>query len=118
MFFAREIEVAGNTDVLVALRNALDGAELDFAGELAALAGPLQRPASGAIDRLARMYGRAAAGVDALKADVRAPLHARLDAQAQELSELRTELQRLRRKQPRGGRTAGSGARAGTEATS
>ena len=117
MFFAREIEVAGNTDVLVALRNALDGADLDIAGELAALAGPLHRPAAGAMARLADLYGRASAGLDAVKADIRAPLQTRLDAQAQEIAELRTELQRLRRKQPRGGRTAGPGAEPGREAT-
>jgi predicted lipid carrier protein YhbT len=105
MFFAREIEVSGNTDVLVALRNALDGADLDIAGELAALAGPLARPARAAVSRTAGVYGWAAAGLDAIKADIRAPLQARLDAQAAELAELRSELQRLRRRQPRAGRT-------------
>ena len=117
MFFAREIEVSGNTDVLVALRNALDGAELDLARELAALAGPLQRPAARVMARSAALYGRASAGLDALKSDIRAPLQTRLDAQAEELAELRTEVQRLRRKQPRGGRGAAHGtqARAGGE---
>ena len=108
MFFAREIEVSGNTDVLVALRNALDGAELDLAGELAAVAGPLHRPAARAMAQTAGLYARASAGLDALKADIRAPLQTRLDAQAEELAELRTQVQRLRRKQPRGGRSATS----------
>ena len=117
MFFAREIEVSGNTDVLVALRNALDGAELDLAGELAGLAGPLHRPAARAMTYTAGLYARASAGLDALKSDIRAPLQTRLDAQAEELAELRTEVQRLRRKQPRGGRGAAQGiqARAGAE---
>lgn len=116
MFFAREIEVAGNTDVLVALRNALDGADLDIARDLAALAGPLRRPAAGAMAGLTGLYGRASAGLDALKAEIRAPLQARLDAQAEELAELRTEVQRLRRKQPRATRTAAQGDRLGQEA--
>ncbi|WP_200339318.1 ubiquinone anaerobic biosynthesis accessory factor UbiT [Rhodovibrio sodomensis] len=116
MFFAREIAVTGNTDVLVALRNALDGAELDIAGELAALTGPLQGPATQALGRAGAVYGRASAGLDAFKADVRAPLQARLDAQAAELAELRTEVQRLRRKQPRGERTAAQGAQGRQEA--
>jgi predicted lipid carrier protein YhbT len=115
MFFAREIEVRGNTDVLVALRNALDGAELDLAGELAALAGPLHRPAERAMARTAGLYARASAGLDALKADIRAPLQTRLDQQAEELAELRTEVQRLRRKQPRGGRSAASASQAREE---
>jgi predicted lipid carrier protein YhbT len=115
MFFAREIEVSGNTDVLVALRNALDGAELDLAGELAALAGPLHRPAARAMAHTSGLYARASAGLDALKADIRAPLQTRLDAQAEELAELRTEVQRLRRKQPRGGRGAASSTQAREE---
>lgn len=118
MFFAREIEVTGNTDVLVALRNALDGAEIDLAGELAALAGPLHRPVAGGMARASALYTHASAGLDAFKADVRAPLQARLDAQAEELADLRGEVQRLRRKQPRGDRGQASGTPARQEARS
>lgn len=109
MFFAREIEVSGNTDVLVALRNALDGAELEIVSELAALAGPLRSPVAAAMTRAAVLYARASADLDAFKEDVRAPLQTRLNAQAEELSQLRNEVQRLRRKQPRGGRTGRQG---------
>ena len=118
MFVAREIEVTGNTDVLVALRNALDGAEIDLAGELAALAGPLHRPVAGGMARASALYTHASAGLDAFKADVRAPLQARLDAQAEELADLRGEVQRLRRKQPRGDRGQASGTPARQEARS
>lgn len=118
MFFAREIEVTGNTDVLVALRNALDGAEIDLAGELAALAGPLHRPVASGMARASALYTHASAGLDAFKADVRAPLQARLDAQAEELADLRGEVQRLRRKQPRGDRGQASGTPARQEARS
>ena len=118
MFFAREIEVTGNTDILVALRNALDGAEIDLTGELAALAGPLHRPVAGGMARASALYAHASAGLDAFKADVRAPLQARLDAQAEELADLRAEVQRLRRKQPRGGRGAAQAGPARQEARS
>lgn len=118
MFFAREIAVTGNTDILVALRNALDGAEIDLAGELAALAGPLHRPVAGGMARASALYAHAAAGLQAVEADVRAPLQARLDAQAQELADLRAEVQRLARKQPRGGRGAAQGEPARQEARS
>lgn len=41
LFFSRDLVIEGDTEVVLALRNALDDAELDLAAELAALAGPL-----------------------------------------------------------------------------
>lgn len=40
LFFSRDLVIEGDTSVVLALRNALDDAELDLSGELAALAGP------------------------------------------------------------------------------
>lgn len=40
LFFSRDLVIEGDTAAVLALRNALDDAELDLAGELAALAGP------------------------------------------------------------------------------
>lgn len=105
MFFAREIRVTGSSELVVALRNALDDAEIDFTEEAAALAGPLAAPARAALGRAGRMYQRLAGGLDMVKADLRAPLEARLDAQAREIAELRSEVARLRRRQPRSKRT-------------
>jgi ubiquinone biosynthesis protein UbiJ len=111
MFFAREIRVTGNSDLMVALRNALDDAEIDFAEEAAALAGPFAGPARGALGRAGRLYRHLQDRLDAAKAEVTGPLEARLDAQAQELAELRSEVARLRRRQPRQKRTSAGGGR-------
>ena len=40
LFFSRDLVIEGDTEAVLALRNALDDAELDLAEELAALAGP------------------------------------------------------------------------------
>ncbi|VDC19918.1 ubiquinone anaerobic biosynthesis accessory factor UbiT [Pseudogemmobacter humi] len=40
LFFSGELEISGDTSAVLALRNALDDAELDLTGELAALARP------------------------------------------------------------------------------
>lgn len=40
LFFSNEIEIEGDTGVVLALRNALDDAELDLAEEAASMAGP------------------------------------------------------------------------------
>ncbi|MFD2175202.1 ubiquinone anaerobic biosynthesis accessory factor UbiT [Rhodobacter lacus] len=42
LFFSRDLIVEGDTSAVVALRNAIDDAELDLAAELAELAGPLK----------------------------------------------------------------------------
>lgn len=39
LFFSGELEISGDTSVVLALRNALDNAELDLTDELAALSG-------------------------------------------------------------------------------
>jgi len=44
LFFSRDLTVEGDTAAVLALRNAMDDAELDLTEELAALAGPLANP--------------------------------------------------------------------------
>lgn len=42
LFFSRTIFIEGDTEAVLALRNALDDAELDFAAEIAGLCGPFK----------------------------------------------------------------------------
>ncbi|MDA7965447.1 SCP2 sterol-binding domain-containing protein [Ruegeria sp.] len=44
LFFSRDLVIEGDTGAALALRNAIDDAELDLAHEAAALSGPLARP--------------------------------------------------------------------------
>jgi predicted lipid carrier protein YhbT len=44
LFFSRDLNISGETEAVLALRNALDDAELDLTEELAALSGPLAGP--------------------------------------------------------------------------
>lgn len=48
LFFSRDLVIEGDTAAVLALRNAIDAAELDLAGEIEALAGP----ARGMVGRL------------------------------------------------------------------
>lgn len=80
LFFSRRLQVEGEMEVVVALRNALDGAVIDLGEAVAGLFGPLAYPAA----RLARL---ARAAVEAMSADLEvltgaanASLGARLDA--------------------------------------
>ncbi|EJW12685.1 hypothetical protein A33M_1836 [Rhodovulum sp. PH10] len=55
LFFSRDLSVEGDMSAVVALRNALDDAEIDLVAEAAAVLGPLANPAE--------RVGRIAAGV-------------------------------------------------------
>lgn len=44
LFFSRDLVVEGDTAAALALRNAVDDAELDLAEEISRMAGPLARP--------------------------------------------------------------------------
>ena len=44
LFFSRDLVIEGDTAAALALRNAIDDAELDLAHEAATLSGPLARP--------------------------------------------------------------------------
>lgn len=44
LFFARSIEIAGDTEAVLALRNALDDNQIDLPSAVGELAGPLRRP--------------------------------------------------------------------------
>ncbi|WP_316861626.1 SCP2 sterol-binding domain-containing protein [uncultured Cohaesibacter sp.] len=44
LFFSRDLTIEGDTEAVLALRNAIDDAEIDFIHECAQLAGPLSQP--------------------------------------------------------------------------
>ncbi|MEY8099290.1 SCP2 domain-containing protein [Falsihalocynthiibacter sp. S25ZX9] len=50
LFFSRDLVIGGNTEAVLALRNAIDDAELDIGAELQAVSGLFARPLRRAID--------------------------------------------------------------------
>jgi predicted lipid carrier protein YhbT len=69
LFFSRDLVVEGDTEAVLALRNALDDAELDLAAEIAAAAGPagsaLERIAAHILPAVSRLTGFNLVRVDA-----------------------------------------------------
>lgn len=60
LFFSRDLTVEGDTETVVALRNAVDGEDMDLSADLADLLGPLGRfvpPARAALTRALAMAG-------------------------------------------------------------
>lgn len=57
LFFSRDLVIEGDTAAALALRNAIDDAELDLSHEAAALSGPLARPLKQLIALVERRTG-------------------------------------------------------------
>lgn len=58
LFFSRELIVTGNSEAVVALRNALDDMDETLADDVAASFGPLQRPVRAIIDMANKYAGK------------------------------------------------------------
>lgn len=59
LFFSRDLTIEGDTEAVLALRNALDDAEIDFLYQIAQLAGPFSGPVeSGAKTLLSRLRSK------------------------------------------------------------
>ncbi|WP_240607804.1 ubiquinone anaerobic biosynthesis accessory factor UbiT [Pararhodobacter oceanensis] len=57
LFFSRDLVIAGDTGAALALRNAVDDAELNLAQEIAAISGPFARPLRKIIARIEQHSG-------------------------------------------------------------
>jgi len=92
LFFSRDLVIEGDTEAVVALRNAVDGVEVDLVGELTSAFGPLTRPVRG-LARLGQgLFRRAAEDLSILHGALVAPTQRRVDAQAAKLRALEDKL--------------------------
>lgn len=103
LFFSRDLAVEGDTEAVLVLRNAVDGADIDLIEVVAATLGPLGglarrllRPADAALRRMTRDLER-------LQEALLSPVSGRCDAQAAELDALRARLDELQRRAYRPG---------------
>jgi predicted lipid carrier protein YhbT len=57
LFFSRDLVIEGDTGAALALRNAIDDAELDLSQEVLRLSGPLRAPLARVVARAERLTG-------------------------------------------------------------
>ncbi|MBB4197756.1 hypothetical protein CCR94_07980 [Rhodoblastus sphagnicola] len=57
LFFSRDLVIEGDTEAVLALRNAIDNEEIDLATELTALLGPLEHLAAAPARRVSSLVG-------------------------------------------------------------
>ncbi|TQV79805.1 ubiquinone anaerobic biosynthesis accessory factor UbiT [Denitrobaculum tricleocarpae] len=96
LFFSRHLQITGDMELVLALRNALDDARVDLRriiGESFGHAAPLARAA---LDAALGGYTRLDRGVSLLGRAVTAVTQERLDRQSSEIEKLRAEVRELR----------------------
>ena len=102
LFFARGLVIEGDIEAVVALRNAVDGAEIDIAADMASLLGPLARPARRLAGAAGAVYSRLAEDLETLRRAAIAPAMRRAGADAARLDRMDEAIAELRRRMRRG----------------
>ena len=102
LFFSRQLVVEGDTEVVVALRNAIDGAGIDLVADLTSALGPLARPARRAAGAVLEAVSGLRAGVETVRQSLIAPALQGAAARDARLAELEAEVKALRKAGRRG----------------
>jgi predicted lipid carrier protein YhbT len=106
VFFSRALVIDGDTEVVVVLRNALDGEDIDLLDDILSLFGPFNPLARLLAARAEDLLGRAAADLAALRGALLDDVERASRGQAAELSRLGQRLEHLERKGPQRKRPA------------
>ncbi len=88
LFFSRSLSVEGDMAAVVALRNAVDGADIALFEDVLAALGPVAGPLRGVLRAGGSLYRRAEQDLEALRGALLAPVVRRCDAQDARLREI------------------------------
>lgn len=96
-FFSRQLVIEGDTEVVLALRNAMDGAGIDLEGDFAASLGPLARPLRHVVGVGGWLYERLSRDMSMLRQSLVGPEQRKAEGLSARISELEDELAQIRR---------------------
>jgi O2-independent ubiquinone biosynthesis accessory factor UbiT len=102
MFFSRDLVIEGDTEVVVALRNAVDGAEINLMEGVMALFGPFSAPVRAAVNTAGKIASRAASDLETLREAMLAPSMRRHDAADAKLRKVTDKVGDLDKRSRRG----------------
>lgn len=103
LFFSRELAIEGDTEAVVALRNAVDGAQIDVVGDILSLIGPFAAPARRVTGLVGGLFARAADDLETLRVAVIAPAVRSGKTQADRLNKLEEKVREMSRPRRRTG---------------
>lgn len=90
-FFGRQLSLSGDTEVVLALRNALDDSEISLSEAISSALGPLGRPLRRLGGLAGRPWRRLGQDMELLRQAMLAPLSERMDAQGAALADMEAE---------------------------
>ncbi len=92
LFFNRDLSIEGDTEAVVALRNAVDDADLDLLEEFAETFGPLARPVLSIARHSTALFKRLSEDADVLQRALLSPLTKRTTSQETRLADVEARL--------------------------
>jgi predicted lipid carrier protein YhbT len=95
LFFSRDIAIEGATDLVLAIRNAIDGAGIDLLRDIAGACGPLAPLVRRTAPAMMNAALRAAGLIDAAHRALLAPALRRCDSLSEELTQARLQVTAL-----------------------
>jgi len=95
MFFTRDMTFEGDTEAVVALRNALDGADINFVTDVSSTFGPLSGSAEQFIQYLLSWFNRLDQDFSTIKDSVMDTAARRVEAQQRRIEELETRCAKM-----------------------
>ncbi len=98
LFFSRELTIEGDTGAVVALRNAMDGAEISLVDDALAMLGPVGEPARAVVGGVGALFERAQKDLETLRAAAIAPAMRRADGHSAEMRDLEEKINRMGRR--------------------
>ena len=102
LFFSRQLVIEGDTEVVVALRNAIDGAGIDLVADLTSALGPFANPARRLAGAALEAVHGLRSGVETLRQSLIAPAVQGAASRDARLAELEAEVKSLRKANRRG----------------
>lgn len=97
-FFARQLSIEGDTELVLALRNAIDGAGIVLAHSLAEPLGPLAAPTERMLRSAGNIYNRCANSMEKFRQTLIVPAMHGVDAQSARIDEIESQISALQRK--------------------
>jgi len=98
LFFSRDLSIEGNTEAVVALRNAIDDSEIDLKADLLSIFGPFSGPLASVVGMAERVAGVAAQDLETVRQAIISPSMRRHDSQAARLDDLSDKMKARSRK--------------------
>lgn len=98
VFFSRQLTIEGDTEIVLALRNAIDGAGIVLAHSLAEPLGPFAPPAERILRSAGAAYTHLSDSFERIRQSLIAPAVRGVDIQSARTDEIETQLDTLHRK--------------------